>query len=400
MDTETQKILSEKPNNKIEKEFQEEEKEKIFERVIIFKKYLFVIVPLLFFFTLIYLLIGNKTLNNEISGNNNNNTYSNMNTKQTLNIFEEFHSNLFDDTVLLKYKQKQNEFCYYIEHFLREEYENNLLLTNVSLLSQFFPMYVYKNNDIISTEIIQSENWEGDDTNNLLSALLFYTIINRLKREDVFVLDIGSNIGWYSLFIGKYGYSILAFEPSELNHYILMKNYCLNQELNVTFIKKGLYSEEKNCDFYINEENVGDGWVFCDNINNNKLNNLKKTGEVLLTKLSNYESFLMNHNLAMIRIDAQGMDGKAIEGGIRLINKYRVPFIFLKFRPESLILHGTDPRHFLKLFLKNGYKIGRYNFFIEDYLSIEEVMKKAKGSMNLYLVHSRLIKKYKYFQFS
>ena len=179
-----------------------------------------------------------------------------------------------------------------------------------------------------------------------------------------------------------------------------MKNYCLNKELNVTLIKKGLYSEEKNCDFYINEENVGDGWVFCDNINNNKLNNLKKTEEVLLTKLSNYESFLMNHNLAMIRIDAQGMDGKAIEGGIRLINKYRVPFIFLKFRPESLILHGTDPRHFLKLFLKNGYKIGRYNFFIEDYLSIEEVMKKAKGSMNLYLVHSRLIKKYKYFQFS
>ena len=73
--------------------------------------------------------------------------------------------------------------------------------------------------------------------------------------------------------------------------YILSKNYCLNRELNVTLIKKGLYTEEKVCDFYISRGNIGDGWVFCDK-NKTIPQHLIKSGETILTRLANYASFL------------------------------------------------------------------------------------------------------------
>ena len=385
MDTETQIILEGKSHKNIKDELKEEIEESFFKFDDLKNYFYIAILIVLLICLIIFVFLKNDSSNNSIN-------FSNSNNKVTLNGFEEFHANEFDENALLKYKQQQKDFCDNQEKFLIREYEDKLELANVSFLSQLFPMYVYKNDDYVSKEILMMENWKGDETNNLLTALIFYSSIKRLARENIYVLDIGSNVGWYSLFIARYGYNILSFEPSEINYYISKKNYCLNTELNITFINKGLYSEDRNCDLYTNSQNVGDGYVFCDNVNN--LVNLSKTGEASLTKLSNYETFLINHNLGLVKIDSQGCDGKIIEGGIKLITKYHVPFIFLEFRPESLIQHGTNPRDFLKLFTKNGYKIAWYNFFSDDYLSIDEIMERANGSMSLYIVNSRTIRKY------
>ena len=76
-------------------------------------------------------------------------------------------------------------------------------------------MYVYKEDDIVSSEILTMENWEADKTGDLLAALLYYSNLLGLQPKDIYVLDIGAKIGWYSLFIAKYGYNILSFEPGD-----------------------------------------------------------------------------------------------------------------------------------------------------------------------------------------
>jgi hypothetical protein len=38
--------------------------------------------------------------------------------------------------------------------------------------------------------------------------------ITFVKNEDIFMLDIGGNLGAYPSFFGKFGYSILTFEAS------------------------------------------------------------------------------------------------------------------------------------------------------------------------------------------
>ena len=44
-------------------------------------------------------------------------------------------------------------------------------------------------------------------------------------------------------------------------------------------------------------------------------------GEIILTKLSKYISFFENKNLAMIKMDIEGSEGKAFESGIEFVTK-------------------------------------------------------------------------------
>ena len=55
------------------------------------------------------------------------------------------------------------------------------------------------------------------------------------------------------------------------------------------------------------------------NKNGTVFHNFTKSGEAYMTKLSNYIEFLSTKNLALIKIDTEGSEGKAIESGIELL---------------------------------------------------------------------------------
>lgn len=84
-----------------------------------------------------------------------------------------------------------------------------------------------------------------------------------IPNDNIYIIDIGANVGWYTLFLAKCGYQIISFEASVVNNYILRKNLCLNQNLNITLINKGLFTEEKKCDYYYNRGNIGNGMIQC-----------------------------------------------------------------------------------------------------------------------------------------
>ena len=131
--------------------------------------------------------------------------------------------------------------------------------------------------------------------------------------------------------------------------------------------------------------------ILCGNETNNRPYFLhkNKTGEIILTKLSNYIPFLTKNNLALIKIDIEGSEGKAFEGGKELITEFHVPFIFLEFTPASLKLHGTDPKEFLEFFQKNGYHISTQSFFDTNYFFKDSILR--DGIFNLYITYSNFI---------
>ena len=112
-------------------------------------------------------------------------------------------------------------------------------------------------------------------------------------------------------------------------------------------------------------------------------------GEIILTKLSKYISFFENKNLAMIKMDIEGSEGKAFESGIEFVTKYHIPFIFIEFSPQGLSRFGTNPQKFLEMFIRNGYKINLQNFFEQKVYDIEYIPKKIK---NLYIVYTPFLK--------
>ena len=328
---------------------------------------------------------------NEFNNNNNTNQKRIVNENENQNetekelIFDEFNHNINEQLI-----KEQNNFCENENLFYNEKFEEKILKANANFLNLSFDIYVYKKKDVVSDNIIKNKNWEADSTKNLLDALNYYSNLHNIKKEDIYVIDIGANIGWYTLSLGKFGYKILSFEPSEINFYILKKNFCLNKDINITLIKKGLFNEEKKCEYYMSNIDIGDGWVICDK-NVTLPKDLVRTGDIILTKLNNYIPFLSKNNIAAIKIDVEGSEGKAIEGGIELITKYHVPFIFLEFTPKSLKLHGTDPKEFLLLFENNGYKFCLNNFFDKNHLSADDIIKKNYGLINLYIVYLQIL---------
>ena len=212
-----------------------------------------------------------------------------------------------------------------------------------------------------------------------------------LENENIYLLDIGSNIGWYTYYLGKYGYKILSFEPNRLNNYILYKNYCLNKDVSVTLINKGLDIEDNICSVKTVSSNQGDGMIYCENREKNLSDfNGEIFNGIELTKLSRYYKYLSDKNLAFIKMDVEGSEGKVIEGGKELLTKYHVPFIMTEFEEKLLNGHRTEALKFLQFFIDNGYKISVIDFFSKKYKSPLEIVSNKRYN-DLFIVYEKFL---------
>ena len=61
----------------------------------------------------------------------------------------------------------------------------------------------------------------------------------------------------HSFFFAKLGYSVILFEVSQRKYYILQKNNWINNFTNVLLTNRGLYNEEKTCDYFTAISNAG-----------------------------------------------------------------------------------------------------------------------------------------------
>ena len=305
--------------------------------------------------------------------------------------FIESNKNLIESFI-----KEQNDFCDNPNKYYNKQIEDKIILRNVKINGISYEMYVFNDKNFITNEFQLYGAFEVKETINILNALKYYaTKKNISNNKDIYMLDIGGNIGWYPSFLGRYGYSILTFEPFENNYYVLRKNYCLlNRNSNIIIITKGIDNEEKTCDYYINLGNTGNGMVLCnkDKFDNYEFNKtFQKNSKVSLTKLSNFIPYLSDKNIALIKLDIEGAESKAIESGIELITKYHVPFIFIEFTPSFLKVHQTNPREFAQFFVDNGYKISLKGFIDGNYISVNQLMLKAGFQINCYFIYKEII---------
>ena len=157
--------------------------------------------------------------------------------------------------------------------------------------------------------------------------------------------------------------------------------------MDIIIINKGISNEDKNCNYYSQNEAIGNGILLCDE-NKNEVEVggyiFNKSFSINLMRLSTIIPYFSNKNLALIKMDIEGGEGKAIEDAIVLINKMHVPYIFSEYNPYFLKRHGTDPKKFLQLFIDNGYKISVKGFLSKSFISINDI----KTVNNLYFIYS------------
>lgn len=175
-----------------------------------------------------------------------------------------------------------------------------------------------------------------------------------IKKGDV-VLDIGANIGYYTLIfaklVGESG-KVYAFEPDPDSFALLKKNVEINGYKNVVLIQKAVSNKTGKIRLYLCEDNKGDHRIY-------NSHDDRKSIEIEAIRLDEY---FKNYNgkIDFIKMDIQGAEGGASQGMFNLLKKNNVKII-TEFWPNGLKRFGIDHEEYLKLFIELGFKLYMVN---------------------------------------
>lgn len=172
----------------------------------------------------------------------------------------------------------------------------------------------------------------------------------QVKKNSV-VIDIGANIGYYTLIaarsVGENG-KVFSFEPNPVNFSILRKNIALNGYKNVEAVPMAVSNFTGKTKLYLSEDNSGDHRIYDSHDGRQYL-------EIKTIALDDYfEDSSLSINL--VKIDAQGCEYAIFQGAANLFKKNDVKVI-VEFWPVGLKMFGTEPEEFLNLLSEYGFHI-------------------------------------------
>lgn len=220
---------------------------------------------------------------------------------------------------------------------------------------------------------------------------------NIIKKGDVMV-DIGANIGYFSLLAASLGAKVYAFEPERKNFDYLLKNIELNK-YNIFAFPKAVSNKNGAAKLYLCSYDSGHHTIH----QNKGITEYRKTS--LLRKCLNLISRqeiqittirlddFVKEKVDIIKMDCEGSEALAFEGMDRILRENQDIKLIVEFFPLLLESMGSSPEDFINKILWYGFKIEIIPF---DYnagetkkiVSYDELMENLKGRedhINLFL---------------
>ena len=172
-------------------------------------------------------------------------------------------------------------------------------------------------------------------------------LTNLSTRNSVFI-DVGANVGYYTLMLATKVKQILAFEPDPGNFSLLKHNVEQNNIVNVVLENRGISNSTGNKKLFLSEDNYGDHRLWS--------NGGKSWVDVDLVRLDDYLD-LTGLNVDLIKMDIQGAEWHALEGMKRTIEENRHMKIVTEFWPKGLVGMGANPLNFLRSLSDSGFTL-------------------------------------------
>ncbi len=176
--------------------------------------------------------------------------------------------------------------------------------------------------------------------------------IEKEIKKDFVVLDIGANIGYYTLIfaklVGENG-KIFAFEPDPTNFALLKKNMEINNYKNAALIQKAVSDKTGKAMLYLCDNNKGDHRIY-------DSDDGRRSIPIESIRLDDYFKDYVG-KIDFIKIDTQGADELVIKGMPNLLRKNKNLKIILEFWPLGVKKSGGNAKEFLQLLIEYGFKI-------------------------------------------
>lgn len=176
-------------------------------------------------------------------------------------------------------------------------------------------------------------------------------IKNILKPGFVFV-DIGANIGYYSLLastIVKDEGKVIAFEPEPINFRTLRENVRLNNFCNIICEQLAISDKDETKYLFIDSQNAGGHHLY----------DSKDGAKAIAVKATSLDAYCDNKfkKLDLIKMDIQGYEPIALRGMRKQLELNYDIKIFTEFDPNLIQSAGESPRDFLSEIYSHGFNI-------------------------------------------
>lgn len=240
---------------------------------------------------------------------------------------------------------KFSEFCDYVgkSNLIQKGTDRNLYKT------RFNDLFWLNKTGYVDQCIIKSGVFEEHSTR----------IVKRLIKEGNTVLDVGANIGYYSVMfsklVGEKG-KVFAFEPTKFFGNVLRMNLDANGCTNVETFKHGLSSKTQKLMIQIGDSSA----------------TLHVPGKRTLraeevVELKTLDNFVEEHNLQnidFIKIDIDGHEPAFLEGAWKTLERYE-PTILMEINHLNYLEAGYTAWDFYDHLKKKNYKIYSEDNFTE-----------------------------------
>lgn len=182
-------------------------------------------------------------------------------------------------------------------------------------------------------------------------------IFHAALRPGDTVIDVGANVGWFSLLaatlVGPEGH-VIAFEPSHDNVEKLRRNAALNGFTNITVNEAALSDETGTAEFYLNP--YGNGGHALWDMQAGRADRKPSTPvTVSKTTLDDWCAQHLHNPPRLIKIDTEGHDKRVLIGAKQLLDKYRPPYIVSELHRKGLNAFGDSQLDFMALMKSYGY---------------------------------------------
>jgi FkbM family methyltransferase len=173
----------------------------------------------------------------------------------------------------------------------------------------------------------------------------------KLTNEDL-VLDIGANIGWYSLVLSTRATPrVVAFEPDTLNYKLLTENLSMNGKINVKAYNKAVSDHDGILTLHLYKGYNPGRHSFI------KQKNSIGTAEVPIIAL---DTFLETEGygkgpIKFLKIDIEGYELTALHKAYKTLS--RVEYILTEFSPDLMKAAGQEPEAYIKVLEDAGFKL-------------------------------------------
>jgi len=179
-------------------------------------------------------------------------------------------------------------------------------------------------------------------------------IIEQIVKEGDIVVDIGANLGYFTLIlarkVGNKG-RVFAFEPDPDMFKLLKKNVKINGYKNVTLIKKATFNKSGKLKLLIYADK-GDSGVICGK-------NTKSTATAVTIDAVKLDDYFKKYpkKIDFIKMDIEGSEGMAFAGMENIFKNNDNVKMITEFFPKWLENHPINADKYYKLLQKQNLSI-------------------------------------------